>query len=234
MEGTEPKERHGHVRWYDYVTKNKAYLVALDPAMGTGGDNAAIEVFQLPEMKQVAEWQHNSTPIQGQVKIMKQIIEHISDSLKAKGVANPEIYYSLENNSIGEAGLVAIADMGEENIAGQMLSERVKKGHVRKFRKGYNTTHISKVSACAKLKQMIENDKMAIKSKNLISELKNFVASGNSFSAKPGEHDDLVMSTILAVRMASTIASWDQKLFERLRDSEEELTMPMPIMISGI
>ena len=234
MEGTEPKERHGHVRWYDYVTKNKAYLVALDPAMGTGGDNAAIEVFQLPEMKQVAEWQHNSTPIQGQVKIMKQIIEHISDSLKAKGVANPEIYYSLENNSIGEAGLVAIADMGEENIAGQMLSERVKKGHVRKFRKGYNTTHISKVSACAKLKQMIENDKMAIKSKNLISELKNFVASGNSFSAKPGEHDDLVMSTILAVRMASTIASWDQKLFERLRDSEEEIMMPMPIMISGI
>ena len=234
MEGLEPKERHGHVRWYDYVTKNKAYLVALDPAMGTGGDNAAIEVFQLPEMKQVAEWQHNATPIQGQVKIMKQIIEHISDSLKSKGVANPEIYYSLENNSIGEAGLVAIADMGEENIAGQMLSERVKKGHVRKFRKGYNTTHISKVSACAKLKQMIENDKMAIKSKNLISELKNFVASGNSFSAKPGEHDDLVMSTILAVRMASTIASWDQKLFERLRDSEEELTMPMPIMISGI
>jgi len=57
-----------------------------------------------------------------------------------------------------------------------MLSERVKKGHVRKFRKGYNTTHISKVSACAKLKQMIESDKMAIKSKNLISELKNFVA----------------------------------------------------------
>ena len=234
MEGTEPKERHGHVRWYDYVAKNKAYLVALDPAMGTGGDNAAIEVFQLPEMKQVAEWQHNATPIQGQVKIMKQIIEHISDTLKSKGVTNPEIYYSLENNSIGEAGLVAIADMGEENIAGQMLSERVKKGHVRKFRKGYNTTHISKVSACAKLKQMIENDKMAIKSKNLISELKNFVASGNSFSAKPGEHDDLVMSTILAVRMASTIASWDQKLFERLRDSEEELTMPMPIMISGI
>lgn len=234
MEGIEPKERHGHVRWYDYVTKNKAYLVSLDPAMGTGGDNAAIEVFQLPEMKQVAEWQHNNTPIQGQIRILKQIVEHLSDSLKSKGIANPEIYYSIENNSIGEAGLVAISDIGEENIPGQMLSERIKKGHVRKFRKGYNTTHISKVSACAKLKQMIENDKMAIKSKNLISELKNFVASGNSYSAKPGEHDDLVMSTLLAVRMASTISSWDQKLFERLRDSEEELTMPMPIMISGL
>ena len=65
-----------------------------------------------------------------------------------------------------------------------------------------------------------------------ISELKNFVASGNSFKAKPGEHDDLVMSTLLAVRMASTISAWDQKLFERLRDSEEELIMPMPIVIT--
>ncbi|MEK9700308.1 MAG: hypothetical protein VW270_31290, partial [Candidatus Poseidoniales archaeon] len=96
----------------------------------------------------------------------------------------------------------------------------------------YNTTHNSKMSACAKLKQMIENDSMVIQSKNLVSELKNFVASGNSFRAKPGEHDDLVMSTILAVRMASTISSWDQKLFERLRDSEEELIMPMPIVMS--
>ena len=73
---------------------------------------------------------------------------------------------------------------------------------------------------------------MIIKSKNLVSEMKNFVASGNSFKAKPGEHDDLVMSTLLAVRMASTISSWDQKLFERLRDSAEELIMPMPIIMS--
>lgn len=232
LQGIDPLERHGHVRWYEPITKNKAYLIALDPSMGTGGDNAAIEVFQLPEMKQVGEWQHNNTPIQGQIRILKQIIDHIASNLKTKGITQPEIYYSIENNSIGEAGLVAISDIGEENIPGQFLSETIKKGHVRRFRKGYNTTHISKVSACAKLKQMIENDSMDIKSKNLVSELKNFVASGNSFSAKPGEHDDLVMATLLAVRMATTISSWDQKLFERLRDSAEELTMPMPILIT--
>jgi hypothetical protein len=88
------------------------------------------------------------------------------------------------------------------------------------------------MSACAKLKQMLENDTMIIKSKNLVSELKNFVASGNSFKAKPGEHDDLVMSTLLAVRMASTISAWDQQLFDRLRDSDEELVLPMPIIMS--
>jgi hypothetical protein len=79
---------------------------------------------------------------------------------------------------------------------------------------------------------MIESDKIEIKSKNLVSELKNFVASGTSFSAKPGEHDDLIMSTLLILRMATTISSWDQKVFERLRDAESEITMPMPILIS--
>ena len=232
LQGIEPMERHGHVRWYKKIQKSKAYIVSLDPSMGTGGDYGAIQVYELPTMTQVAEWQHNSTPIQGQVRILKTIIDKISEDLKAEGIVQPEIYYSIENNSIGEAGLVAISDIGEENIPGQLLSETIKKGHVRRFRKGYNTTHNSKMSACAKLKQMVENDSMVIQSKNLVSELKNFVASGNSFKAKPGEHDDLVMSTILAVRMASTISSWDQKLFERLRDSEEELIMPMPIVMS--
>jgi len=204
----------------------------MDPSLGTGGDYGAIQVFELPTMTQVAEWQHNATPIQGQVRIMKQIIEQLAEDLQTKGIQQPEIYYSIENNTIGEAGLVAIADIGEENIPGQFLSETIKKGHVRRFRKGYNTTHNSKMSACAKFKQMVENDSMVIKSKNLVSELKNFVASGNSFKAKPGEHDDLVMSTLLAVRMASTISAWDQKLFERLRDSEEELILPMPIIMS--
>ena len=228
LQGIEPKERHGHVRWYDKTKKGRAYLVALDPSLGTGGDYAAIQVYEMPDMKQVAEWQHNSTPIQGQIRILRSILDQIKEQIGD----TVEIYYSIENNTIGEAGLVAIADIGEENMPGQFLSETIRKGHVRRFRKGYNTTHNAKITSCAKLKQMIESDKIEIKSKNLVSELKNFVASGTSFSAKPGEHDDLIMSTLLILRMATTISSWDQKVFERLRDAESEITMPMPILIS--
>ena len=229
LEGIEPVQRHGHVRWYDTVKKGKAYLVGLDPSLGTGGDYAAIQVYQMPEMTQVAEWQHNATPIQGQVRILKQILEQIANTV---GVQN-EIYYSIENNTLGEAGLVAIADIGEENIPGVLLSETVRKGHVRRFRKGYNTTHNSKMAACAKFKQMLESGSLSVKSKNLITELKNFVATGNSKKKKIGEHDDLVMATLLVVRMAVSVATWDDKIFERLRDSDTEMTMPMPIFISS-
>ena len=152
--------------------------------MGTGGDYAAIQVFELPSYKQVAEWRHNQTPIPGQIRILKDICNHINDICKAPAAGN--IYWSVENNTIGEAALLVIADVGEENIPGLFVSEPIRKGHIRKFRKGFNTTHRTKISACSKLKSMVENDKMDLYSKPLMSELKAFVASGTSYKAKPG------------------------------------------------
>ena len=127
---------------------------------------------------------------------------------------------------------MAVQDIGEENIQGTLLSEPQRKGHVRKFRKGFNTTFKHKISACAKFKQLIEEDKMTVSSKNLLSELKNFVATGTSYGAKPGEHDDLVSACLLVVRMMQVIAGWDSKIYDRLRDEVEDRVDPMPIFIS--
>ena len=51
----EPIKKTGQVRWYEPIKKDATYVVGLDPSMGTGGDNAAIQVWSLPEMRQVAE-----------------------------------------------------------------------------------------------------------------------------------------------------------------------------------
>ena len=67
-------------------------------------------------------------------------------------------------------------------------------------------------------------------SKNLISELKNFVASGVSFKAKVGETDDLVMSMLLCVRMMQALQNYDSKLDDIMRDSGEEYLEPMPFI----
>ena len=65
------------------------------------------------------------------------------------------------------------------------VSEPMRKGHVRKFRKGFNTTHGTKITACSRLKTMIENDKMKIRSQNLLYlSLKNYVATGSSYQCK--------------------------------------------------
>jgi hypothetical protein len=227
LAGVEPKEKLGQVRWYKKINPNSTYLVALDPSLGTGGDYAALQVFELPSFDQVAEWHHNNTPVSGQIRIMKEITAHI------KSFGDPLLYWSIENNTIGEAALVTIKDIGEENIPGLFLSEPIRKGHVRRFRKGFNSTYKTKMTASVKFKSLLETKKMTIYSKPLISELKTYVASGVGFRAKSGEHDDLVSAVLLICRMAQVLADWDPSIYEKMSERTEEEVLPMPIFVTN-
>ena len=232
MEASNPLMNMGQTRWYGKPTADQSYAVALDPAMGTGGDYAAIQVYELPSYKQIAEWRHNETPIPAQIRILRDVCTHIQDSCKTNG---SNIYWSVENNSIGEAALIVINDFGEENIPGLFVSEPQRKGHVRKFRKGFNTTHGTKITACSRLKTMVENNKISINSGPLITELKNFVATGTSFKAKPGANDDLVSATLLALRMMAVMRDWDPRIYNTFTqaEGEEQYEPPMPVFVSG-
>ena len=206
------------------------YMTSLDPSMGTGGDYAAIQVFELPTMDQVAEWHHNETPMNQQVRILQGINKHIHETIIEKDPSNTQqIFYSMENNAIGEAALLRVMDIGEENIMGMFLSEPIRKGHRRKFRRGFNTTAKHKIDACTKFKELVENNKMQVNSKLLISELKDFVATGMTYKAKPGQHDDLVSACLLMTRMMKVLAEFDPKIFERWTDRTSEYTAPLPI-----
>ena len=232
MEGSDPLMNMGQTRWYDKIKDTENYVVALDPSMGTGGDYAAIQVFELPAYKQVAEWRHNETPIPAQIRILKDITSYLKQQ---SGDRDSHIYWSVENNAIGEAALIVIQDFGEENIPGLFISEPIRKGHVRKFRKGFNTTHGSKITACSRLKTMVENDQLKLTSKTLITELKNFVATGTSFRAKIGQTDDLISATLLALRMMSVLKDWDPRIYNTFTQAEgdEIIEPPMPIYVTG-
>jgi hypothetical protein len=230
MAGIDPIERQGQVRWYKKPEKGFTYIVGLDPSLGTGGDYAAIQVVELPSMKQVAEWQHNKTPIQKQVGIMKEICQYLYDSI----VTETNIYYSVENNTLGEAALVTIAELGEENIRGTFLSEPRRAGVNRSYRKGFTTTNKTKIAVCAKFKALIENRRLHLASNNIISELKNFVAAGTGFAAKIGETDDLVMAMLLCIRMVQLLQTFDADLDENVRNDLTDFIDPMPfVMLSG-
>jgi len=233
LEGIEPIMKMGQARWYKKINPMSTYLIALDPSLGTGGDPSAIQILEIPGFEQVGEWQHNLTTIQGQVRILRDLSNFINDECASKGVQS-SIYYSVENNNIGEAALVAIEEAGEESIPGLFLSEPIKKGHIRRFRKGFNTTNSSKINACAKLKHLIESKRFRINSKVLISELKAYIAKGVSFEAKVGLHDDLVSATLLVIRMAIMLQEWDPAIYDKMREErEDEFLMPMPIYISN-
>jgi hypothetical protein len=222
LEGVEPLYKTGQVRWYKQPVQDKIYVVGLDPSLGTGGDPAAIQVWEANSTEQVAEWKHNKTTIPEQIRILADICKEISNKIGSSS----SVYYSIENNTIGEAALISIRDFGEENILGYFLSDP----GTGKKRKGFNTSHKPKIAACAKLKNLIESGRMKIQSRSLISELKNFVAYGTSYAAKPGETDDLVMSTVLTLRMMQVLQSYHQELDGTVRDHEDTSVEPMPFV----
>lgn len=225
MESKDPSGKIGQVRVFRYPERNAGYVVGWDPSLGTGGDPAAIQVFRLPELEQVAEWQHNKTDIQGQLRTLVGINKWLRD--ETEGTA--EIYWSVENNTIGEAALISIREYGEENIPGTFVQEIRRAGQSR-GRRGFNTTHKTKITACMRLKSYVESDKMTIRSHNLLRELKNFIARGSSFAAKDGETDDLVMATILAIRIVEVVMTWDSGTYDRLVSAgADEVLRPMPI-----
>jgi hypothetical protein len=132
----------------------------------------------------------------------------------------------VENNTLGEAAIVAVAEYGEERIPGYFLTEAGSK------RRGFNTTNKSKIAACTKLKYYLESSKMAPRSKNLIQELKTFVATGPTFAAKEGETDDLVMGTLLVVRLVEHLMKYDENTYLRLVEKDSmDYVAPMPIGI---
>ena len=138
----------------------------------------------------------------------------------------------MENNTIGEAALISIAEYGEENIEGYFLSDgTTTQSTNRRWRKGFNTTNKAKITACNKLKVLIESRRMKIYSKPLVSELKTFVAAGTSYAAKIGETDDLVMATLLAVRMMQLLQSYHTEMDNQMRDHGDVMIEPMPFIV---
>jgi hypothetical protein len=225
LSATEPIYKTGQVRWFKQINREHIYVVALDPSLGTGGDPSAIQVFDANTTEQVAEWRHNRTDIPSQVRILADVCKHINETLRD----SKSIYFTVENNTIGEAALISIAEYGEENIQGYFLSEPGG-GSGRRYRKGFNTTNKPKLAACAKLKNLIETGRMRVNSASLITELKNFIAHGAGYAAKVGETDDLVMATLLAVRMMQLLQSYHQELDTQLRDHSDTIIEPMPFI----
>jgi hypothetical protein len=78
---------------------------------------------------------------------------------------------------------------------------------------------------------LIETKKLKVASKNLVSELKTFIAKGTSYEAKEGETDDLVMAMLLVVRMLQLLKEFDANLDRSVSDTLDDFVEPMPFIM---
>jgi hypothetical protein len=224
---TEPTFKMQEIRWWEAPQANNIYLVSLDPSAGVGRDYAAVQVWRLPHMVQVAEWMHNRSSVAQQIKCVIQICALLDQKLRnlPDQMGEPELFWTFENNGVGHSVVELLNEVGLDRIPAQLMSDP--------GRRGFNSNVKTKSQAVVKFKSLVETNRLSIKSKALISEIKNFVSRGDSFAAKPGDHDDLVTATLLIVRMSQQISKWDDKTAEQFADQDlldlDDILEPMPV-----
>lgn len=232
-----PISRTGTVRWFETLQPNMTYVVGLDPSGGTGnGDPAAIQIWELPTMQQVGEWVSETATQLEQVRTLLLVLNYIDRTLSdhPDQEGDVSLYWSFENNSVGAGIAEIIRNTGYDRFPGTLVNEK-KKGFSVNRKKGLNTNASTKLNACMKLKHFIESRLMIVQSRALISELKTFVGNGISYEAKAGSRDDLVMSTLLCVRMFDQIAKHDEEVKDRVTlsvdEDDDEFLAPMPMIL---
>ena len=230
----EPLFKTQEIRWFEKPQANSIYLVGLDPSAGVGKDFGAIQVWRLPDMVQVAEWMHNKSSIAAQLKVVIQICQWLDREIRRlpDQLGEPELFWTFENNSYGQSVTELLNEVGLDIIPAQLMSDPSSNNIIRR---GYNTNVRSKSQAVVKFKSLVETNRMHIRSRALITQIKNYVARGDSFAGKSGEHDDLVSAVLLIVKMSQIISKWDDKTAEKFQDQDlqdlQDLLEPLPVSV---
>jgi hypothetical protein len=213
----------------------KMYLMAVDPSTGRRGDYTAISVYDAYDLSLVARLRRNDldpTAIYQRILFTLSLLTNVKrhmpknayddycrtgedilsrdDSLASK--YRSTVIWTFERNGVGEAIVDRINNdegMGIWMPGCELVSDDVDSGKL-----GLYTTPKEKLKACLTLKSLIERDVggMEIGDRELLSELKSYVANKNSYEAKRGGTDDVVSSMLLITRCISYAAQLDEDL----------------------
>jgi hypothetical protein len=192
---------------YREIKQGGTYLVGVDPATGSGEDYSVITVFEFPSLVQVAEYRSNTMSTNDLYGILKNLLKYLEKN-------RTEVYFSVENNGVGE-GVIALYEADEnppENA--EFVSEEGKN------KRGMTTTSRSKMKACVNFKEMFEKRQLHIMSRVLLAELKAYVRNKGAYAAQLGSTDDCISAVLIIIRLIEEIASYDQEAFDKLYAGE--------------
>ena len=201
-----PNERGVYV-WTPFQ-RGKTYLMGIDPATGIGSDFSVIEIFEFPSLTQVMEFRSNTTA-------SAQLYLTIKHLLKMAGKVQATVYFSVENNGVGE-GIIALYHADEDSPeTGEFVSEEGKN------RLGFTTLNKSKMKASLNFKGLVERNKLKIQSAMLLKEMKNYIRKGQSFEANIGATDDCISACLIVCRLLEEIATYEQAAYDTLYSIDE-------------
>lgn len=189
--------------------RGRTIALAADVGEGIGQDYHAVQMVDIDTFEQIGEYRNNEISQSlftiEFINMMKYLYKH--------GVK--DIYYTIENNGLGK-GVINLIKHSEETVLqkAHMISHDSKKP-------GFVMSTTNKMKGCADLKDLIETDRLKINSRKLISELKFFVKSGQTYKAESGKHDDLVMSMVIMMLLIGKIAKFEDTVYEKYNSLDD-------------
>jgi hypothetical protein len=172
--------------------KDHTYVMVCDTAKGVGGDYSAFTVIDTTEYpyKIVAKYRNNKiSPL-----LYPTVIHKVSKDYNTA-------YVLVEINDIGQQVADIIHnDLEYENMIwvgsdaryGQVLSSSGRSSIL-----GVRTTKQVKRIGCATLKSLVEENKLLVFDRDIISEFSTFIEHNGVFQADEGYNDDLTMTLVL-------------------------------------
>lgn len=178
-------------QFYKKLVKDSIYIVGVDPSTGNGNDNGVIQVFEFPSMEHVLEYTTNTLSPQVFYTELKALINFLNE-------ASQEIYFSVENNGVGQ-GILASYEGDMSPPMAMLISESGKTG--------VNSNIKTKLRACLQFKDAFERGKVTLNSPQLLTELKSFVRHSGSYAAQIGATDDRIMACMVVFYIIQEISS---------------------------
>jgi hypothetical protein len=195
--------------WFDDINKNDTIIISCDPSCATGNDFTVIIGYKFPQLEQLFEVRTNTTSTSVIYNLLKYIIK-FSNSKRAQS-----IYWSFENNSLGES-LIALYESDENPPEdGILISQHGKK------RLGF-TTGKEKARYCMDFKNLFESGKLKVKSKNTITEMKHYIRRNGSYAARNGSTDDTLAAHLIMIRILGELVTFEDSAYSLLYDGADE------------
>lgn len=215
IRAAEPLRTYRGTKIYEGIASQRL-AVGIDVGNGIGQDYSVIQVINIDTLEQVAQYRDNTSGITEMAKRTISLLEYLFEE------GAKEVYYTVEGNPIGQ-GVIELL----ENAANPVLNKAEFISEYKSKIKGIYITNKNKLHGCSKFKDLVEAGKFKINSRELLTELKFFVKTGASFKAETGMHDDVVMSTIVAMLLIEEIAQMDDEVYENINtlynfDPEED------------
>lgn len=210
LKAVNPIQKANDVRIYDRPVKGHKYVLTADTAKGRGQDYSTVSVIDVSStpFKQVATYRNNLVSPMVFPDMIYQMAKYYNDA-----------YVIIESNDQGSMVYKTVYYEYEyENV----YTGTVKSGHTM----GLEMNKKVKRIGCSNLKDLIEQGKLEIVDKNTIDELTTFEAVRDSYEARDGCHDDLVMTLVhfawfVNTNMFGHIS--DQNLRQLMTDEKEKL-----------